>query len=60
VTINRPQRISVRATLTVGRKGVITGLLLGLLLTATPRLIHQPRINLAAGILFAILVILPW
>jgi hypothetical protein len=40
--------------------GIITGLLLGLLLTATPRLVHQPRINLAAGILFAILVILPW
>jgi membrane associated rhomboid family serine protease len=40
--------------------GFITGLLLGLLLTATPRLIHRHRINLAAGILFAILVILPW
>ncbi len=40
--------------------GFITGLLLGALLTATPRLVHQPRINLAAGILFAILVILPW
>jgi len=40
--------------------GFITRMLLGLRLTATPRLAHQPRINLAAGILFATLVILPW
>jgi rhomboid protease GluP len=40
--------------------GFIAGLLLGLLMTATPRLVRQPRINLAAGILFAALVILPW
>jgi membrane associated rhomboid family serine protease len=40
--------------------GFITGLLLGLLLSATPRFVHQPRINLAAGVLFATLVILPW
>ena len=40
--------------------GFITGVLLGLLLTFAPRLVHRPRINLAAGILFAALVILPW
>ena len=40
--------------------GFITGVLLGLLLTLAPRLVHRPRINLAAGIIFAALVILPW
>jgi membrane associated rhomboid family serine protease len=40
--------------------GFIAGLLLGALLTITPRLAHQREVNLAAGILFAILVILPW
>jgi rhomboid protease GluP len=40
--------------------GFLTGLLLGSLLAFAPRLVHRPRVNLAAGILFAALVILPW
>ena len=40
--------------------GFIMGLLLGSLLAIVPRLAHRPRVNLAAGILFGILVILPW
>ena len=40
--------------------GFITGLLLGSLLALAPRLVHRPRINLTAGLLFAALVILPW
>jgi len=40
--------------------GFITGLLLGSLLALAPRLSHRPPVNLAAGILFATLVILPW
>lgn len=40
--------------------GFVTGLLLGLLLAPVPRLADSRRINLAAGILFAALVILPW
>ena len=40
--------------------GFITGLLLGSPLAIAPRLAHRPRVNLAAGILFAVLVILPW
>jgi rhomboid protease GluP len=40
--------------------GFITGLLLGSLLALAPRFTHRPRVNLAAGILFAALVILPW
>jgi len=40
--------------------GFIAGLLLGSLLTITPRFVRQPGVNVAAGILFAILVILPW
>ena len=40
--------------------GFVTGLLLGSLLALVPRLILRPRVNLVAGILFAILVILPW
>ena len=40
--------------------GFVAGTLLGSLLSIVPRLAHRPRINLAAGILFAILVILPW
>jgi membrane associated rhomboid family serine protease len=40
--------------------GFITGLLLGSLLAVAPRLNHRPRVNLAAGILFTALVILPW
>jgi membrane associated rhomboid family serine protease len=40
--------------------GFITGLLTGSLLAFAPRLAHRPRVNLAAGVLFAALVILPW
>jgi membrane associated rhomboid family serine protease len=40
--------------------GFITGLLLGSLLAIAPHLTHRPRVNFAAGILFAVLVILPW
>jgi rhomboid protease GluP len=40
--------------------GFTTGLLLGLLLTLAHRQIQRPGINLAAGILFAALVVLPW
>jgi len=40
--------------------GFAAGLLLGSLLTLTPRLVHRPPINLAAGLLFVVLVILPW
>ena len=40
--------------------GFITGLLLGALLALAPRHVHRPESNLAAGILFAALVILPW
>jgi len=40
--------------------GFITGLLIGLLLALAPRLVDRLRINLAAGILFGALVILPW
>jgi len=40
--------------------GFIAGLLLGALLTVTPRLAHQRGVNLIAGILFTILVVLPW
>jgi rhomboid protease GluP len=40
--------------------GFITGLLLGLLLGLSPRLVHRPRFNLVTGILFAILIVLPW
>ena len=40
--------------------GFITGLFLGSLLTLAPRLVHQPRINLAAGFLFVALVVLLW
>jgi membrane associated rhomboid family serine protease len=40
--------------------GFVTGLILGALLATAPRFIHRPRVNLAAGILFAVLVILPW
>ncbi len=40
--------------------GFISGLLLGALLAFAPRLVHRPRINFAAMILFAALVILPW
>jgi membrane associated rhomboid family serine protease len=40
--------------------GFVTGLLLGSLLAIAPRLTHRLRVNLAAGVLFAALVILPW
>ncbi len=40
--------------------GFITGLLLGLPLALAPRFVHRPWLNLAAGILFTALVILPW
>jgi membrane associated rhomboid family serine protease len=40
--------------------GFITGLLLGLLLALTPKIVHRPQVNLAAGMLFAVFVILPW
>lgn len=39
--------------------GFISGLLLGSLLALAPRFTHRARINLAAGILFVALVILP-
>jgi len=40
--------------------GFITGLLIGSLLTLVPQLDRRTRVNLAAGIAFAVLVILPW
>ncbi len=40
--------------------GFISGWLLGLLLAFAPRFVPGPRINLAAGILFVVLVLLPW
>ena len=52
--------VSPEADVVAHLGGFIAGLLLGLLLTLVPRFIHRPRINLAAGILFVALVILPW
>jgi len=40
--------------------GFVAGTLLGSLLALAPRLTHRPRVNLVAGMLFAVLVILPW
>ncbi len=40
--------------------GLVAGMLLGSLISLDSRLAHRPWINLAAGILFAALVILPW
>jgi membrane associated rhomboid family serine protease len=40
--------------------GFITGWLLGCLLARFNRLARHPRVNLAAGLLFAILVVIPW
>ena len=40
--------------------GFIAGLLLGSLLAIAPRLAHRAEVNLAAVLLFAICVILPW
>jgi hypothetical protein len=37
-----------------------SSLLLGSLLALAPRLTHRPRVNLAAGFVCAMLVILPW
>jgi len=52
--------VSPEADVVAHLGGFISGLLLGSLLTLAPRLIHRPRINLAAGVLFVALVILPW
>ena len=40
--------------------GFIAGVLLGSLLSLAHRHVHRPRLNVAAGFMFAILVILPW
>jgi rhomboid protease GluP len=40
--------------------GFVSGLLIGSLLALAPRFTHRPRANLAAGILYLALVILPW
>jgi membrane associated rhomboid family serine protease len=40
--------------------GFISGLLLGIPLALASRFVHRPWLNLAAGILFTALVILPW
>lgn len=40
--------------------GFITGVLLGTLLTLTPRVTSHPAVNLLAGALFSLLVILTW
>jgi membrane associated rhomboid family serine protease len=40
--------------------GFISGLLLGTPLALASRFVHRPWLNLAAGILFTALVILPW
>lgn len=40
--------------------GFVTGLLLGSLLSLTPRLSQRPWVNFTTGFLFAALVILPW
>ena len=40
--------------------GLISGWLIGSLLMFAPRLVHSPKINLAAGIMFVALVLLPW
>jgi len=40
--------------------GFVSGLLLGSLLAFAPRFVHRPGINLAAAILLAVLVIVPW
>jgi membrane associated rhomboid family serine protease len=40
--------------------GFLSGLLLGSLLAFAPRASHRPRMNFAAALLFAALVILPW
>lgn len=40
--------------------GFMAGALLGSLLALAPQLAHKPRVNLAAGILFVALIVLPW
>jgi hypothetical protein len=40
--------------------GFLCGLLLGLMLSLVPEIAHKPRANLLTGLLFAILVIVPW
>ncbi|GEM_PF-512295 len=52
--------VSLESDVVAHLGGFITGLLLGSLLALAPRLTHRPRVNLAAGILFAALVILSW
>jgi membrane associated rhomboid family serine protease len=40
--------------------GFVTGVLLGLLLKLSPRVIRNPAVNLIAGAVFTLLVILTW
>lgn len=40
--------------------GFLCGLLLGSVLALAPQRVHRPRTNLAAAMLFAALVVLPW
>jgi rhomboid protease GluP len=40
--------------------GFVCGLLLGIPLNLVPEIAHKPRANLLTGLLFAILVIVPW
>jgi len=40
--------------------GFVTGWLLGLVLARVSRFTRRPRVNLVAGILYALLIIIPW
>jgi rhomboid protease GluP len=40
--------------------GFLSGLLLGLVLFVSPRFVRRASVNLGAGILFIVLVVLPW
>lgn len=40
--------------------GFVSGWLLGILLALNPRILRLPRINLVAGIIFCLLIIMPW
>jgi membrane associated rhomboid family serine protease len=40
--------------------GFVSGILLGLLLSLSPGFVRRPGVNFAAGILSAVLIILPW
>ena len=40
--------------------GFFCGLLEGLVLALVPRLVHRSRVNLAAALVFVVLIILPW